>query len=76
MGIEYHDQPDWLTKTVEISNLVFSIIFAIEMVLKLMVREIQRKETSNSNFAKKCGTKSERRGFSISNETEGLCNFY
>lgn len=39
MGIEYHDQPDWLTKTVEISNLVFSIIFAIEMVLKLLVRE-------------------------------------
>ena len=37
MGIEYHDQPDWLTKTVEISNLVFSIIFAIEMVLKLLV---------------------------------------
>ena len=35
MGIEYHSQPEWLTKTVEISNLAFSIIFAVEMVLKL-----------------------------------------
>ena len=29
MGIEYHKQPDLLTRTVEISNLAFSIIFAI-----------------------------------------------
>ena len=36
MGIEYHKQPDLLTRTVEISNLVFSIIFAIEMCLKLL----------------------------------------
>ncbi len=35
MGIEYHDQPELLTKTVEVSNLVFSIIFLIEMILKL-----------------------------------------
>ena len=35
MGIEYHSQPEWLTKTVEISNLAFSIIFAVEMLLKL-----------------------------------------
>ena len=35
MGIEYHSQPEWLTKTVEISNLAFSIIFAVEMILKL-----------------------------------------
>ena len=36
MGIEFHNQPEMLTKTVEISNLVFSIIFAIEMLLKLL----------------------------------------
>jgi hypothetical protein len=36
MGIEYHSQPEVLTKTVEVSNLVFSVIFAIEMVFKLM----------------------------------------
>ena len=35
MGIEYHSQPDLLTRTVEISNLVFSMIFAVEMILKL-----------------------------------------
>ena len=35
MGIEFHSQPEILTKTVELSNLVFSIIFAIEMLLKL-----------------------------------------
>lgn len=35
MGIEFHNQPDMLTKTVEISNLVFSLIFAVEMLLKL-----------------------------------------
>ena len=36
MGIEFHNQPEILTKTVEISNLVFSIIFAVEMLLKLI----------------------------------------
>ncbi len=35
MGIEFHSQPQLLTKTVEVSNLVFSIIFAFEMLLKL-----------------------------------------
>eukprot|EP00094_Tigriopus_californicus_P005435 TCALIF_05238-PA protein Name:"Similar to CACNA1H Voltage-dependent T-type calcium channel subunit alpha-1H (Homo sapiens)" AED:0.30 eAED:0.30 QI:0/0.8/0.61/0.95/0.75/0.80/21/258/1189 len=35
MGIEFHKQPEFLTKTVEISNLAFSAIFAIEMLLKL-----------------------------------------
>ena len=35
MGIEFHNQPDWLTKYVEVSNLVFSVIFLIEMILKL-----------------------------------------
>ncbi len=28
-------QPEWLTKYVEVSNLVFSVIFSIEMMLKL-----------------------------------------
>ena len=35
MGIEYHDQPETLTKVVEVSNLVFSCIFTVEMILKL-----------------------------------------
>ncbi|XP_023326004.1 voltage-dependent T-type calcium channel subunit alpha-1G [Eurytemora carolleeae] len=35
MGIEYHDQPVTLTKVVEISNLAFSIIFSVEMLLKI-----------------------------------------
>lgn len=36
MGIEYHDQPDYLTATVEMSNFVFSAIFAVEMILKIV----------------------------------------
>ncbi|XP_014366903.2 voltage-dependent T-type calcium channel subunit alpha-1G isoform X2 [Papilio machaon] len=36
MGIEYHNQPEELTVIVEISNVVFSAIFAIEMVLKII----------------------------------------
>ena len=35
MGIEYHDKPETLTKVVEVSNLVFSCIFTVEMLLKL-----------------------------------------
>ncbi|CAB0028578.1 unnamed protein product, partial [Trichogramma brassicae] len=36
MGIEYHNQPDELTFIVEISNIVFSAIFAVEMLLKVI----------------------------------------
>lgn len=36
MGIEYHEQPDGLTAFVEISNIVFSAIFAVEMLLKVI----------------------------------------
>lgn len=36
MGIEYHDQPDELTVIVETSNIVFSGIFAVEMLLKVI----------------------------------------
>ncbi|CAH2037210.1 unnamed protein product, partial [Iphiclides podalirius] len=36
MGIEYHNQPEELTVIVEISNVVFSAVFAIEMVLKII----------------------------------------
>ncbi|KAL0279686.1 UNVERIFIED_CONTAM: hypothetical protein PYX00_001187 [Menopon gallinae] len=36
MGIEYHNQPLWLTVMVEISNIVFSAIFAVEMLLKIV----------------------------------------
>ena len=35
MGIEFHSQPEILTKIVEISNLGFSVVFAIEMILKV-----------------------------------------
>lgn len=36
MGIEYHDQPPELTIIVEMSNVVFSAIFAVEMLLKIV----------------------------------------
>lgn len=36
MGIEFHDQPEGLTVIVETSNIVFSAIFAFEMVLKVI----------------------------------------
>lgn len=36
MGIEYHDQPVELTAIVETSNIVFSGIFAVEMMLKVV----------------------------------------
>lgn len=36
MGIEYHEQPAELTAFVEISNIVFSVIFAVEMLLKVV----------------------------------------
>ena len=34
MGIEFHSQPELLTKVVEISNLAFSCVFAVEMIMK------------------------------------------
>ncbi|CAK1547322.1 unnamed protein product [Leptosia nina] len=36
MGIEYHNQPEELTVIVEISNVVFSAVFAVEMILKII----------------------------------------
>ncbi|CAM1312536.1 CACNA1G (predicted) [Pycnogonum litorale] len=36
MGIEYHNQPDELTVAVETSNMVFTGIFAFEMLLKII----------------------------------------
>ncbi|XP_030381070.1 voltage-dependent T-type calcium channel subunit alpha-1G [Scaptodrosophila lebanonensis] len=36
MGIEYHNQPEELTAIVETSNIVFSGIFAVEMLLKVV----------------------------------------
>lgn len=36
MGIEYHNQPEELTAIVETSNIVFSAIFAVEMLLKVI----------------------------------------
>ncbi|XP_051558225.1 voltage-dependent T-type calcium channel subunit alpha-1H [Myxocyprinus asiaticus] len=35
MGVEYHEQPDELTDVLEISNIVFTSLFALEMLLKL-----------------------------------------
>ena len=37
MGIEFHSQPEILTKIVEISNLGFSVVFAVEMILKVHI---------------------------------------
>ncbi|KAM9305191.1 voltage-dependent T-type calcium channel subunit alpha-1H [Gastrophryne carolinensis] len=36
MGIEYHEQPEELTNALEISNIVFTSMFALEMLLKLL----------------------------------------
>ncbi|KAM4024360.1 voltage-dependent T-type calcium channel subunit alpha-1H isoform 3-T3 [Anomaloglossus baeobatrachus] len=36
MGIEYHEQPDELTNALEISNIVFTSMFSLEMLLKLL----------------------------------------
>jgi hypothetical protein len=36
MGIEYHGQPTSLTNALEYSNLVFTSLFAIEMILKII----------------------------------------
>ncbi|KAM9494664.1 voltage-dependent T-type calcium channel subunit alpha-1H isoform 1-T1 [Clarias gariepinus] len=36
MGIEYHEQPDELTDILEISNIVFTSMFVLEMIFKLM----------------------------------------
>uniref|UniRef100_A0A3B4D3Z2 Ion transport domain-containing protein n=1 Tax=Pygocentrus nattereri TaxID=42514 RepID=A0A3B4D3Z2_PYGNA len=35
MGIEHHEQPDELTNVLEICNIVFTSMFALEMILKL-----------------------------------------
>ncbi|XP_074604858.1 ca[2+]-channel protein alpha[[1]] subunit T [Brevipalpus obovatus] len=36
MGIEYHNQPIELTHALELSNLIFTFLFGIEMILKLL----------------------------------------
>jgi hypothetical protein len=36
MGVEYHGQPQSLTNALEYSNLVFTSLFAIEMILKII----------------------------------------
>ncbi|XP_013884518.1 voltage-dependent T-type calcium channel subunit alpha-1G, partial [Austrofundulus limnaeus] len=37
MGIEYHEQPEELTNALEISNIVFTSLFSLEMLLKILV---------------------------------------
>ncbi|XP_063608556.1 voltage-dependent T-type calcium channel subunit alpha-1G-like, partial [Penaeus indicus] len=36
MGVEYHNQPEILTTIVETSNIIFSAVFALEMLLKVI----------------------------------------
>uniref|UniRef100_A0A8C2J143 Calcium channel, voltage-dependent, T type, alpha 1H subunit a n=1 Tax=Cyprinus carpio TaxID=7962 RepID=A0A8C2J143_CYPCA len=36
MGIEYHEQPEELTNILEISNIVFTSMFVLEMLFKLL----------------------------------------
>ena len=36
MGIEYHQQPDWLTSILEYSNYFFTALFTFEMALKVL----------------------------------------
>ncbi|KAK2502308.1 hypothetical protein MC885_013208 [Smutsia gigantea] len=36
MGVEHHEQPDELTNALEVSNIVFTSMFSLEMLLKLL----------------------------------------
>ncbi|CAJ0954197.1 unnamed protein product, partial [Mesorhabditis belari] len=36
MGVEYHNQPEWLTTVLEYSNYFFTGLFAFEMLLKII----------------------------------------
>ncbi|XP_030763174.1 voltage-dependent T-type calcium channel subunit alpha-1G-like isoform X1 [Sitophilus oryzae] len=36
MGIEHHEQSEWLTHCVEVTNVIFSAVFAVEMILKIL----------------------------------------
>uniref|UniRef100_H2YFL9 Ion transport domain-containing protein n=1 Tax=Ciona savignyi TaxID=51511 RepID=H2YFL9_CIOSA len=36
MGIEHHSQPDGLTEVLEISNVIFTTLFALEMIAKIV----------------------------------------
>ncbi|XP_036861567.2 voltage-dependent T-type calcium channel subunit alpha-1H isoform X1 [Manis javanica] len=36
MGVEHHEQPDGLTNALEVSNIVFTSVFSLEMLLKLL----------------------------------------
>lgn len=36
MGIEYHQQPQELTLAVELSNILFTFVFGLEMLLKIL----------------------------------------
>jgi len=36
LGSEFYEQPEWLTKIQNISNMIFTIIFSVEMILKLI----------------------------------------
>ncbi len=36
MGVEHHNQPELLTQIVEYSNFVFTIVFFLEMILKVI----------------------------------------
>ena len=36
LATEYYEQPQWLTDTQQIANIVFTIIFALEMVFSMI----------------------------------------
>ena len=50
MGIEYHNQPIELTVAVEVSNMVFTFVFAIEMILKLLADGFYKYLIDGFNF--------------------------
>lgn len=50
MGIEYHDQPQELTLAVEISNLIFTGIFGLEMLLKILAEGFMSYISSGFNL--------------------------
>ncbi|KAM8908795.1 voltage-dependent T-type calcium channel subunit alpha-1I-like isoform 2-T2 [Spinachia spinachia] len=50
LAIEHHNQPNELTNILQISNLTFTVIFVVEMVLKLMGLKCAYFEDRNNLF--------------------------
>lgn len=49
MASEHYGQPDWLHQAQDIGNVLFTIVFALEMVLKLFGLGIKKYVADNFN---------------------------